>query len=154
MIRYTLKCDKGHQFDSWFQSAGAYERLSERGMTECAVCGSTAVSKALMAPRLAVGEDAVAPTPEPVSEPQGATQTMSLAEPASPLEKAISKLRQEVEKNSDYVGTSFASEARRMHEGETPTRAIYGEARPEEARALVDDGVPVMPLPFGRRDKA
>lgn len=154
MIRYTLKCDNGHQFDSWFQSADAYDTLLARGMTSCAVCGSTKVSKALMAPRVSTGDtpDTTPATPAPVpAEPQ---QTLSLAEPASPLEKAISKLREEVEKNSDYVGSRFAAEARRMHEGEVPTRAIHGEANAEEARGLIEDGVPVTPLPLGPRNKA
>lgn len=154
MIKYTLKCDNGHQFDSWFQSADAFDTLTERGLTSCAVCGSTRVAKALMAPSVSAG-DAGGPSLPEVSAPmEPNAQPVSLVEPSSPLEKAISKLREEVEKNSDYVGTSFADEARRMHEGDAPNRAIHGEARPEDARALIDDGVPVMPLPFGPRNKA
>ncbi|MEM8580760.1 MAG: DUF1178 family protein [Pseudomonadota bacterium] len=155
MIRYTLKCDKGHQFDSWFQSADAFETLIARGLTECTACGSKDVTKALMAPRVSTGDSSGTPdaAQELPEQPTG-QQTLSLTEPSSPLEKAISKLRKEVEKNSDYVGVNFASEARRMHEGDMPLRAIHGEANAEDARGLIEDGVPVMPLPFGPRDKA
>lgn len=154
MIRYTLKCENGHQFDSWFQSAEAFDTLVARGLTSCALCGSTSVEKALMAPRVASGEGQRA-TAEAIAEnePDNASEG-ALTTPSSPLERAVAKLRSDVEKNSDYVGRSFAQEARKMHEGEVPARSIYGEARVDEARALAEDGVPVMPLPFGPRDKA
>ena len=107
MIRYSLKCDKGHGFDSWFKSADAYDTLKTSGMVACAICGSTAVEKTLMAPSVRT---------EPGERP--------LADQKTPLEEAMTNLRQEVEKNSEYVGMSFASEARAMHEGEVPSRAI------------------------------
>ena len=136
MIRYSLKCDKGHGFDSWFKSADAFDTLKASGMLSCAICGSTAVEKTLMAPSVRT---------EPGQRP--------LANEKTPLEEAMANLRQEVEKNSEYVGMSFASEARAMHEGEVPTRAIYGEAKIEEAKKLLEDGVPVAPLPFTPRKR-
>ncbi len=145
MIRYALKCSKDHGFESWFRSAEAFESLAAAGQLECPSCGDREVHKALMAPRVAAAgqEDAVqAGTPEPVA--------VGSAMPEE-VRRAIEKLRAEVETHSDYVGRSFASEARAMHGGEKPSRAIHGEARPEEARALVRDGIPVLPLPFRDR---
>ncbi len=131
MIQYALKCDAGHGFDSWFQSADAYDKLQASGHVACAVCGSTQVEKALMTPRV------------------NAAPTAPLrAEPATPPEKALAELKAHVERNADYVGKDFSVEARAMHDGEAPGRAIWGEAKPEEAKALIEDGVPVAPLPF------
>jgi hypothetical protein len=142
MISYKLRCEDGHDFDSWFQSAQAYEALSAAGHLSCAVCGSTAVEKSLMAPRLAKAE----------AQPRAAAP-MALSAPGSDAEKALAELRRKVEENSDYVGNRFAAEARAMHLGDMPERSIYGEAGLEEARALAEDGVPVMPLPFKPRNK-
>lgn len=136
MVRYSLRCDKGHEFESWFASATAYDALSDAGRIECPVCGSTQVEKALMAPGI-----------------RSAEPSASLAVPQSERERAIARLRDEVEKSSHYVGRDFAAEARAIHLGEKPTRSIWGEARPEEAKALVEDGVPVAPLPFRPRAK-
>ncbi len=138
MIRYTLKCEADHVFDSWFQSAEAFERLQGAGQVSCAICGSARVDKTLMAPSV------VAPRGEAAAPETGRV----LATPHSEIEAAVAKLRAHVEANSAYVGDDFATQARAMHEGELPERAIHGEARPEEARALIDDGVPVLPLPF------
>ena len=141
MINYTLKCANEHRFDSWFQSADAFEKLKAAGMVSCAICGDSAVEKAMMAPRVRPARSA--------SEPQESeAPTRPLSTPASPAEQALAELKRQIEKNSDYVGNKFASEARAMHEGSAPERAIYGEARPEEAKALIEDGVPVTPLPF------
>lgn len=139
MIKYTLKCDDDHTFDSWFQSSEAYEKLAKTGMIACAVCGSATVTKALMAPRVKTDEDAAQP--------------VALAEPQSDMEKALQEFRDKVEANSDYVGKDFATEARAMHDGEAPHRSIYGEARLEDARSLIEDGVPVAPLPFKPKAK-
>lgn len=126
MIRYGLKCVQGHEFESWFQSASSYDDLKAAGHVACAECGSSDVEKRLMAPALRSG----------------------LSEPATPREKALAELRTHVEKNSEYVGMNFAAEARRMHDGDTPAKSIYGEARLEDAKKLLEDGVPVAPLPF------
>jgi len=157
MIRYTLKCDRDHVFKSWFQSADAFEKLRSTGMASCAVCGSSTVDKTLMAPRVQPGRSKAAP-PAPATVPEGqheaTTAPVSLSEPDSPLAKAIQRLRAEVEASSDYVGKDFVRQARAMHLGETQERAIHGEARPEDARALVEEGVPVLPLPFANRSKS
>ena len=129
MIQFSLRCDREHSFDSWFQSADAFDKLHARGLVTCSVCGSAKVDKALMAPRVSKGR-------------------ASLSEPASPAEQAMAELRRKVEAESDYVGRDFVSEARRIHSGEAEARSIHGEARLEEARALAEEGVPVMPLPF------
>lgn len=136
MIRYALRCDKGHDFDSWFRSSEGFEKMRDAGQVACAQCGSTSVEKALMAPSVP------------------AEQKAALDAPRNPSEAALEKLREHVEKNSDYVGLRFADEARAMHEGERPGRAIHGEAKPEDARKLIEDGVPVAPLPFIPRQKA
>ena len=133
MIRYDLKCDQNHGFDSWFQSAAAYDRLAGAGQVCCPVCGSARVEKQLMAP-------AVAPARTAKAHP--------LTTPSNPHEEALAALRRELEEKSEYVGLGFAAEARRMHEGASPERAIHGEAKVEEARKLLEDGIPVMPLPF------
>ncbi len=142
MISYALRCANGHSFDSWFQSATAFESLVAGGHLSCPICGSGQVEKALMAP-------AVRPAKKAALAAEGtAPAKPGLAEPQSDLEEALAALRREVEKNSEYVGLNFAAEARRIHDGDAPERSIYGEAKPEEARKLLEDGVPVAPLPF------
>lgn len=131
MIRFTLACTDGHSFDSWFASGSAYESLKASGHVACAVCGSTSVDKALMAP--AVRTDEARP---------------SLSGAVTPQEQAAAALRKKLQENADYVGLSFASEARAIHDGDAPERAIWGEARLDEARQLLEDGIPVAPLPF------
>lgn len=139
MIRFTLKCDQDHSFDSWFKSAEAFDTLKASGMVSCAVCGSAKVEKALMAPAVRPARKAASPQPAPEHP---------LTAPPSELEQAITALRRHVEENSDYVGLNFAAEARAMHLGEAPERAIHGEAKLEDARALLEDGIAVAPLPF------
>ena len=129
MIRYALKCAEGHGFESWFASSEAYEKLARAGHLSCPVCGAARVEKALMAP-------AVAQPAAPATSDEAA------------LASKIEALRREVEANSDYVGLEFARKARAMHLGEEPERPIYGEARIDEARALLDEGIAVAPLPF------
>lgn len=143
MIRYSLKCDKAHRFDSWFQNAAAFAALAAAGQLGCPVCGSLTVEKDLMAPNVVVPKAA-----ERASVADTTAAPPSLSEPASDLEAAIAALRRQIAENSEYVGMNFASEARRIHEGAAPERAIHGEARPEEARKLIEDGLPVAPLPF------
>ncbi|WP_299963431.1 DUF1178 family protein [uncultured Roseobacter sp.] len=134
MIQYALRCEEGHDFDSWFQSGAAFDQLKAAGHVSCAVCGSVAVDKAVMAPR--------------VSVPAKVETGKALSTPATAQEKALADLRRHVESNADYVGPRFAEEARSMHLGSVPDRAIYGEANGAEARKLIEDGVPVAPLPF------
>lgn len=136
MIRFALHCADGHDFESWFASGTAFDDLRARGLVSCAICGSSKVEKALMTP-------AVAPA-----------EKRPLAAPANPAEAMLAALRAEIEKNSEYVGMNFATEARRIHAGDAPERQIHGEAKPEEARQLIEEGVPVAPLPFLPRSKA
>lgn len=145
MIQFTLKCDQDHRFDSWFQSASAFDKLQSAGMVACAVCGSTHVEKALMAPSVRDSRRKAKEAPEAKDD---APRQRPLSAPASPAEQAMAELKRQIEKNSEYVGVNFAREARQMHEGSAPERSIYGEAKPEEARKLIEDGVPVTPLPF------
>lgn len=137
MIRYTLTCANDHGFESWFQSAEAFDRLAASGRVACAVCGSTEVGKTLMAPVVRAARKADAPEGE-----------RPLSAPRTQVEKAIAAMRRQIEENSDYVGLEFAAEARAMHEGTIPERSIYGEARADEAKRLIEDGIPVAPLPF------
>lgn len=132
MIRYTLKCPEGHVFDSWFQSAQAFDALTAQGHVTCAECGSSQVEKTLMAPQV--------------------TTASAQTEVASE-EHALAKMRREVEENATYVGGSFAEKAREMHDGTAPETSIWGEANATEARALIEDGVPVVPLPFKPKQK-
>lgn len=140
MIHYALKCKDGHAFESWFKSASAFDALQDAGHLTCAVCGISGVTKAIMAPR-------IAHAPEPTSQ-------KPLTGAKSETERALAELRRKVEENADYVGPRFAEEARAMYLGTSPERAIYGEASGAEARALIDDGVPVSPLPFFPNRKA
>lgn len=134
MIRYSLKCDKSHDFDSWFQSAEAFDAVRLAGHVTCPVCGSGTVEKSLMAPV--------------VRPARNGPEAKPLATPQNDIEAALAEMRRQVEENSEYVGMNFAAEARAIHEGASPERSIYGETRPDEARALIEDGIPVAPLPF------
>lgn len=154
MIQYTLRCDQGHSFDSWFKSSEAFDTLTASGHVSCAICGSHEVAKAMMSPRVTTargtgtGKPAPgAPSPQtaPAARPGAQRMTMG-ADPE--VQRAVEALRRRVEAQSDYVGDRFAREARAMHLGEAPERPIYGEATASEARGLVEDGVPVLPLPF------
>lgn len=158
MIRYALKCSKGHQFESWFQNAEAYDKLRASGMVVCETCGCTSIEKALMAPQVRPARSAADPAPvAQAPEPQQPTAQeceapasgpMSLSEPNSDIERAINSLRKKIEETSDYVGTNFAEEARAIHLGDAPERSIYGEANADDAKSLLDEGIPVAPLPF------
>lgn len=143
MIRYALKCDRGHAFESWFKSAEAFDALRGAGHVNCAVCGSVSVDKAVMAPRVSSARDAAATTDADAARDAKAAE----------VKAALAQMRKHVETHSTYVGGNFAREARAMHLGDAPERAIHGEARPEEAKALIEDGVPVMPLPFLPKSK-
>lgn len=138
MIRYSLKCGAGHGFDSWFQNAGAFSALQAAGQVTCPVCGSSKIGKELMAPAVRPARKAEAAMP---GKPD-------LSAPASELEEQIAALRRQIEENSEYVGMNFAAEARAIHAGDAPERAIHGEAKPDEARAMIEEGLPVAPLPF------
>ncbi|MDP8916048.1 MAG: DUF1178 family protein [Pseudomonadota bacterium] len=136
MIRYALHCDQEHGFEAWFGTSSDYDDQSARGLVECPVCGSTAVRKQIMAPAVAGTKKAEGPR-----EPVGPAQMQAM------MMEAAGKVRKHVEENFDYVGDRFAKEARDIHEGSAPERGIYGQASAREVKALVEDGVPVAPLP-------
>jgi hypothetical protein len=151
MIRYSLRCERGHAFESWFQSSSAYETQEKRKLVNCPVCGSAKVERAIMAPQIVSkkGRDSAEPapaaaTPADVTTP---TSTPLLMAQERELRAKLRELRDHIVKNADNVGERFPNEARKMHYGDIEHRPIYGEASPEEARSLIDEGVEVSPLP-------
>ena len=147
MIQFSLKCSEDHSFDSWFQSSDAFEKLKKSGMVTCPMCGTHEVEKAIMAPRVRPSRSGAAPTD--AEPPELPAETMhALTAPSSPAEAVLAELKQKIKDNSEYVGNNFAKEARKIHDGDAPERSIYGEAKAEDAKKLIEDGVPVAPLPF------
>ncbi len=177
MIHYHLRCANGHAFDGWFSNSAGFEAQRDRGLLECPECGSASVERALMAPAIGLaakqkGRDVV-PAPATPSTPASdtgmpvaavpSTQPAAPADPAvvdqiaavrSALRTRLKALRREVEANLDYVGPKFADEARKIHNGESEARGIYGEATPEENAALADDGIEIIPIPWIPNDDA
>ena len=135
MIKYALGCAEGHEFESWFPDSAAYERQRKRGLILCPQCGSTAVNKQIMAPAVVGGDRAVAPA-EPL-----------LDDKRRKAREMVAQLRREIEANTDDVGEKFPEVARAMHAGEEPERAIRGKASLSEARALIEEGVGILPVP-------
>jgi hypothetical protein len=160
MIRYALRCERDHSFESWFQSSSAYDSQVKRKLVSCPICGSVKIDKAIMAPQI-VGKKRpdgaepapAAPTAPPaeVLPPAGATPLVMTQE--RELRAKLKELRDHIVKNADNVGERFPNEARKMHYGEIEHRPIYGEASPDEARALIDEGVEVSPLPVLPEDR-
>ena len=144
MIRYALTCDKRHGFESWFKSSTAYDNQVARGLLVCPVCGSAKVEKAMMAPTVARHERRPAPRPAAAEDK---SPVALISEHERELRSKLKELRDHLIKNADYVGPQFADEARKMHYGEIEHRSIYGEASPEEATSLLDDGIEFHPLP-------
>ena len=141
MIRYALVCSSEHEFEAWFGSSKVFEAQRRRGDVVCPVCGATDVSKALMAPAVSTSkrkEQKAPAMPMPVAA--------NVSEPPEAV-AMLRKLRKHLTDNSDYVGGKFAEEARRIHFNEVEKRSIYGEATPQEAHALIEDGVEFHPLP-------
>ena len=137
MIRYSLSCERGHDFEAWFAGSEAFETQQADGSIACPMCGTVSVDKALMAPAVATSrkKDAVrfaANVPDQQKE----------------LAAALRKLREQLTENADYVGPKFAEEARRIHYDEAEKRGIYGEASPDEAKALAEEGIDFHPLPM------
>ena len=166
MIRYSLRCERDHSFESWFQDSGAYDSQVKRKLVSCPVCGSAKVEKAIMAPRIVSkkGRERAEPAALPVATPAPAAPAeapATLTAASTPLMMAqerelrakLKELRDHIVKNADNVGEKFPNEARKMHYGEIEHRPIYGEASPEEARALIEEGVEVSPLPVLPEDR-
>ncbi len=150
MIVYDLACDKGHVFEAWFKDSATYDRQEKRKHLSCAICGSSRVRKAPMAPRIGSGAKdeppAAAPAPEK-NEPASYANDPRMAK-AAELMKELAELRRHVEKNADYVGGKFADEARKMHYGEKERRNIYGEASNDDAKELKDEGIEFSRIPW------
>ena len=134
MIKYTLQCSNFHQFDSWFSSSEAFDKLKDSKLLSCELCGDTSVSKSVMAPSVKTTKDEAI---------KGALLQDTVKE-----NNLIKELRKKVEKSCEYVGDKFAEEARAMHDGESPERSIYGKTTKQEAKLLLEEGIPVMPLPW------
>lgn len=140
MIRFSLVCDKDHEFEAWFRSNDDFDTQAKRGFVECPACGSKKVGKALMAPAVSTGRKK-----EQVALAMGEAQKQALAQ--------LKAMAEKVRENADYVGDKFAEEARKIHFGETEARGIYGEATLDEARSLAEDGVEFMPIPVFPDDR-
>lgn len=154
MIVFDLICgDGGHVFEAWFGSSDDFESQKARGLVECPICGSAAIEKAVMAPRLAAKGNRrreirmaapAAPTDAPVPMASGETSAAAM----KAMLRALAEAQSRALEGSDYVGTRFAEEARAIHEGETEERPIHGQTTAEEANALIEEGIRVAPLPF------
>ena len=152
MIHYNLRCERDHAFESWFQSSAAYESQEKRKLVNCPVCGSAKVERAIMAPQIVSkkrrdkAEQPVAAAPADTAA-TASTPTPLLMAQERELRAKLKELRDHIVKNADNVGERFPNEARKMHYGDIEHRPIYGEASPDEARALIEEGVEVSPLP-------
>ncbi len=140
MIRFSLSCDHDHEFEGWFRNNDDFETQQKRGFVECPACGSHKVEKALMAPAVSTGRKK-----EKVALAMNAQQQAAMAQ--------LKELSKKMRENADYVGDKFAEEARKIHFGEADARGIYGEATPEEARGLAEDGVEFLPIPVFPEDR-
>ena len=154
MIRYALACDKGHAFESWFQNSAAYDKQVKAALITCPVCNSAKVEKTLMAPGVVGAKKRAGAPPASPSSPRPAADTADTATPVammSPQEqefrKKLKELRDHLTKNADYVGQKFPEEARKMHYGDIEHRSIYGEATPDQANELHEEGIEFHPLP-------
>jgi hypothetical protein len=140
MIHYDLQCEKGHGFDGWFSNSDAFDDQQKRGLVECTVCGSTQVQKQLMAPGIPTKSNKKAEAPVRVA-----------SGPVDPRHAQIMQMmreyRKHVETNAEDVGPRFAEEARKIHYKEAEDRGIRGQATPEEARELIEEGIDIHPLP-------
>jgi hypothetical protein len=159
MIRYALACERGHAFESWFANSAAYDKQAKRGLITCPICDSAKVEKAIMAPRIsgtrkreavpaiAPASPANGPVPAPTPSPEPPTPVAMVSPQERELRKKLKELRDHLVKNADYVGRKFPEEARKMHYGETEHRSIYGEASPDQAKELHEEGIEFHPLP-------
>jgi hypothetical protein len=177
MIKYSLRCERDHAFESWFQDSASFDKQAKRGLVSCPVCDSVKVEKSIMAPQIPrkgrtaeqrAGEEKVqraaarqkkaetspatiadkvsTPVPTPSAEP------LLMAQEKELLSK-LKELRDHIKANADNVGEQFPEQARKMHYGEIEHRPIYGDASPTEAKALIEEGVEVMPMPVLPEDR-
>jgi hypothetical protein len=149
MIRYSLACKNGHAFESWFQDSSAFEKQAKRGLVSCPQCGSSDVTKAIMAPQVSDSKRRRRASAEPATAEKPADAPVAIVSPQEQaLRTKLKELREHLLKNADHVGTRFPEDARKMHYGETEHRSIYGEASPEQAKELAEEGIEVHPLPM------
>ena len=152
MIHYQLRCGADHGFDGWFKDSAAFEKQAKLGLVTCPECGDSRVNRALMAPaigrkRVTVVDQTGAPAPAPAAPiPEAAPEKTAVI--PDQVRAVLQRVRAEIERTADYVGPSFAEEARRIHRGETEQRSIYGESTPEQADALADEGIEVARIPW------
>ena len=154
MIRYTLVCERQHNFESWFANSAAYDKQVKRGLVGCPICGSIKVDKAIMAPRLGRSGKPIdmpqAPpeAPLPAAAPAEAPAPVAMMSPQErEFRGKLKELRDHLTRNAENVGRKFPEEARKMHYGEIDHRSIYGEASPQEAKDLHEEGIEFHPLP-------
>ncbi len=141
MIRYDLICDKGHEFDGWFSDSAGYDTQRSRGLVECAHCGTSQVDKQIMAPRIGAKSNAkMEPSPQTMMTPPVDLRMQAMM-------TMMREMRKHVESTAENVGDKFPEEARKQHYNETEKRGIYGNATPDDARALVEEGIEVYPMP-------
>ncbi len=174
MIHYQLQCADGHEFDGWFPGSAAFDEQAAAGLLSCPICANTSVTRAMMAPFVPKKSNAVVPArPKAVAVPQPAADGVTRLSdapgvtrlsdapgvtrlPDAPgvtrlpdaMRAALQRLRAEIEAHCDHVGPDFAEEARRIHYGEAPVRGIYGDATPEQAEALADEGIEIGRIPW------
>ena len=175
MIRYALRCERGHAFESWFQDSASFDKQTKRGLVSCPMCDSVKVEKSIMAPQIPrkgrtaeqrAGEEKIqrAVARKKKSEaPAASTGTPATPSPSSPeplvmaqdseFRAKLKELRDHIKANADNVGDQFPEQARKMHYGEIEHRPIYGDASPNEAKALIEEGVDVLPLPVLPEDR-
>lgn len=134
MIRFSLHCDKDHEFEGWFSSSKDFDGQSERGLVECPICGSRQIGKSLMAPAVAISKDAPA-------------RPLAMDPEKREMMRKLRDMVQVVKQNSEDVGDRFADEARKIHHGEAEARGIIGKASTDDAKSLIEDGIEIAPLP-------
>jgi hypothetical protein len=144
MIKYALRCEHGHEFESWFADSSAFEKQQKRGLLSCPACDSEKVERAIMAPNVsgARKKDRV-----PVSTMPEKAPVAMLSAQEKEIRAKLKELREHITKNADNVGAKFPEEARKMHYGESEPRSIYGEATADDARSLAEEGIEFHPLP-------
>lgn len=142
MIHYALVCEGEHSFEGWFRSSDDFEGQAAKGLVSCPTCGSTSVTRGLMAPSVQSGKA------KDEREETAKRRSVMMPDPTQKMMlDAMREIRRKVTENATYVGDRFADEARKMHYGEIEHQGIYGEATSEEASALADEGIEFQPLP-------
>lgn len=135
MIRYSLSCEKAHEFEGWFAGSADFDQQVERGLVSCPVCNSLQVTKALMAPSVSTARK------------QDEMRTLAMDAAQKAVLAKVKETLAEIRANTEDVGERFPEEARKIHYGEVDQRGIIGQATLQEAKALVEEGIDIAPLP-------